>query len=213
MTHQQIIKLVWSEWSNSTSSALTVSWKFISLSAQKSIVFSVWSSSSSASSVQETREFVQLSAWKLTVSFSHSSSRFLTSFTSSFSCSSSARNLQRFYAQIASLFSVSSIFTSVSVSPAQLFAQDARDLRWKLKQRLSASLSYFSSRIYLFHDSFRSSSRYSSAQNSCRTLTWNVSFSSSRSFTWTLSHDSSTLSFSILSSCDSSARILSSDSS
>jgi len=58
MTHQQIIKLVWSEWFNSTSSVSTVSWKFIFLSAQKFIIFSAWSSSSSASSVQETWKFV-----------------------------------------------------------------------------------------------------------------------------------------------------------
>ncbi len=217
MTCQRVIKLVWSEWFNSTSSASTVSWEFILLSAQKFIVFSARSFSSSASSVQETREFVQLSARKLTVSLVWSSSRSSTSSSaSSFLRSSSAWDLQRFFTQIASLFSISSIFTSVSVSFARLSAWDARNLRRKLKQRFSVSSSRFSSHIYFSydssHDSSRSSSCYSSARNSCRTLTWNVSVFSSRSFAWIFSCDSFTFSFSILSSHDSSARTLSSDS-
>ncbi len=158
MTRQQVIKLVWSEWFNSTSFASTVSWKFISLSAWKSIVFSARSSSSSASFVQETREFVQLSVQKLTVSLSRSSSKFSTSSSVSSSLhSSSAWDLQRFFTQIASLFSVFSIFSTIS--PTQSFTRDARDLHRKLMQRLSVFLLRFSSS----HDSSRSSSRYSSA--------------------------------------------------
>ncbi len=135
MTCQQIIKLVWSEWFNSTSFASTVSWKFISLSA-----------------------------WKSIVSFAQSLSRFLTSSSASSSLrSSSARDLQRFFTQIASLFPVSSILTSVSVSPAWLFTRDARDLRWKLKQKLTVSFSRSSSRFST--SSTSSLSRSSSAQN------------------------------------------------
>ena len=141
MTRQRVIKL-WPEWSNSTSSASTVSWEFISLSARKSIVFSARSSSSPASPVQETQEFVQLSAQKLTVSLARSSFRSSTSSSaSSFLRSSSAQELQWFFTQIASLFSVSLILTSVSVSPAWSSAWDARNLRRKLKQRLSTSYS------------------------------------------------------------------------
>ena len=190
MTRQQIIKLVWSEWFNSTSSASTVSWKFVSLPVRK-----------------------------LTVSLFRSSPRFSTSSTSSFFRSSFARDLQRFYAQIASLFPVSSIFSSISstISPTRSSARDARDLHRKLMQRLSVSSSRFSSRTYLSHDSSRdsscSSSRYSSARNSRRTLTRNASFSSSRSSARILFRDSSILSLSILSPRDSSARTLSSDSS
>ncbi len=69
MTRQQIIKLVWSEWFNLTSSASTVSWEFISLSA-----------------------------WKSIVSFARSSSRFSTSSSASSSLrSSSTWNLQRLF--------------------------------------------------------------------------------------------------------------------
>ncbi len=188
MTRQQTQKLVWSKWSHLTSSA---------------------SFNSSASSVQDTRKFAQLSAWRFIISFARFLSRFSTlSSTSSFLRSSSARNLQRFFIQIASLSSVSSIFISIFV----LSAQDARDLRRKLKQRLSVSSSCFLSRIYLSHDSSRSSSRYSSARDSRWTLTWNASFFSSRSFAWTSSYDSFIFSFFILSSHDTSARIFSSDS-
>jgi len=138
------------------------------LSVQKFIIFSAQSSSSSASSVQETQEFVQLSASKLTVSLSCSSSRFSTLSSASSSLrSSSAQDLQRFFTQIASLFPVFSILTSVFVSSAQLSARDARNLRQKLKQKLFVSSSRFSSHIYLSHDSscdlFHNSFHYSSA--------------------------------------------------
>ncbi len=69
-------------------------------------------------------------------------------------------------------------------------------------------LSVFPSRFSSSHDSLRSSSHYSSARNSRWTLIRNVSVFSSRSSAWISSYDA----FSILSSCDSSARILSSDS-
>ncbi len=165
MTRQQIIKLVWSEWSNSTSFASTVSWEFILLSARKSIIFSARSFSSSASSVQETRKF------------------FISSSASSSLRSSFARNLQRFFTQIASLFSVSSILSSIfsTISLTWSSARDARDLHRKLMQRFSVSSSCFSSRIYFSHDSSRSSSRYSSAWDSRWTLTRNVSVFLSRS--------------------------------
>ncbi len=73
-------------------------------------------------------------------------------------------------------------------------------------------LSVFSSRFSSSYDSFRSSSRYSPARDSRRTLIRNVSVFSSRSSARILSRDSSISSFSILSSHDSSARIFSSDS-
>ncbi len=185
MTRQQIIKLVWPEWSNSTSSASTVSWEFVPLPVRKPIVSSARSSSSPASPVRETREFVQLSVRKLTVSSSRSSPRFPTSSTSSFSRSSSARDLQRSYAQIASLSPVSSVPTSASVSSARSPARDARDLRRKLKQRPSVSPPRSPSRTYPPHDSPRdsprSSPRYSPARDSRRTPTRNASVSPSRS--------------------------------
>ncbi len=217
MTRQRVIKLVWSEWSNSTSSASTV-WKFVSLSARKSIVFSARSSSSPASPVQETQEFVQLSAQKLTVSFARSSSRFSTSSSaSSFLRSSSARDLQRSFTQIASLSPVSSVPTSASVSPARSSARDARDLRRKLKQRLSVSSPRFPPRTYPPHDSSRgsprSSPRYSPARDSRRTPTRNASVSPPRSPAWTPPRGSSIPSSSIPSPRGSPAWTLPSDSS
>ncbi len=155
MTRQQTRKLVWPEWSHSTSSA---------------------SSSSSASPVQNTRKFAQLSARKSIVSLARSSSRSSTSsFTNSSLRSSSARNLQRSFTQIASLSPASSI--SSTISPTRSPARDARDLHRKPMQRLSVS----PSRSPSPHDSFRSSSRYSPARDSRRTSTRNAFVSLSRS--------------------------------
>ncbi len=131
-----------------------------------------------------------------------------SSSASSFFHSSFAWNLQRFFTQIASSFLISSIFTSISVSSAQSSAWNARNLRRKFIQRLSVSSSYFSSS----HDSFCNSSRYLSAWNSHWTLTWNVFIFSFKSSAWIFSCDFSTFSFSIFLSCDTSARISSSDS-
>ncbi len=176
MTRQQARKLVWPEWPNSASSASAV-WEFVPLPARKPTVSPARSSPSPASPVRETREFVQLPARKPTVSPSRSSPRSPTSSTSSFSRSSSARDLQRSYAQIAPLSPASSVPTSASVSPARSPARDARDLRRKPKQRPSVS----PPRSPPPHGSPRSSPRYSPARNYRRTPTRNASVSPSRS--------------------------------
>jgi len=212
MARQRAIKLVWPEWSNSASSASTVSWKFVPLPARKPTVSPARSSSSPASPVRETREFVQLPARKLTVSPSRSSPRFSTSSTSSFSRSSSARDLQRSYAQIASLSPASSVPTSASVSPARSPARDARDSRRKPKQRPSASPPRSPPRTYLPHDSPRSSPRYSPARDSRRTPTRNASFFPPRSPARTPPRGSSTPSSSTPSPRGSPARTPPSDS-
>ena len=187
MTRQQARKLVWPEWPHSASSA---------------------SSSSSASPVRDTREFAQLSARKPTVSPSRSSPRFPTSSTSSFSRSSSARDLQRSYAQIASLSPASSVPSSVSstISPTRSPARDVRDLRRKPKQRPSVSPPRSPPRTYLPHGSPRSSPRYSPARDSRRTPTQNASVSPPRSPARTPPRGSSTSSSSTPSPRDTPAR-------
>lgn len=75
------------------------------------------SSASSTSSARDTQEFPQLSARKHIFSLAWFPPRSSASSTSSFYRSSSARDLQRSFAQIASLSPVSSV--SASVSPAR----------------------------------------------------------------------------------------------
>ncbi len=118
MTRQQTWKLVWSEWSNSTSS---------------------------------------------------SASLFLRS--------SSARDLQRSYAQIASLSSASSVLTSTSISPTRSPARDARDLHRKPMQRPSVS----PPRSPPPRSSARIPPRHSPARDSRRTPTRNTPVSPPRS--------------------------------
>ncbi len=148
------------------------------------------SSISSASPARDTRELAQLSARKPTVSPSRSPSRSPASSSASSSLrSSSARDLQRFFTQIAPLSPASSVPTSASISPASS-ARDARNLHRKPMQRPSVSPPRSPPRTFSSHDSPRSSPRYSPARDSRRTPTRNTPVSPSRSSARTPPHGS-----------------------
>ena len=139
------------------------------------------SSISSASPARDTRELAQLSARKPTVSPSRSPSRSPASSSASSSLrSSSARDLQRFFTQIAPLSPASSVPTSASISPASS-ARDARNLHRKPMQRPSVSPPRSPPRTFSSHDSPRSSPRYSPARDSRRAPTRNTPVSPARS--------------------------------
>ena len=149
------------------------------------------SSISSASPARDTRELAQLSARKPTVSPSRSPSRSPASSSASSSLrSSSARDLQRFFTQIAPLSPASSVPTSASISPASS-ARDARNLHRKPMQRPSVSPPRSPPRTFSSHDSPRSSPRYSPARDSRRTPTRNTPVSPARSPARTPPRDSS----------------------